>query len=82
MTAQLGRLPRRLLRKIVVERSSGGWVARIVGFDARFFSKATSPEYPTRAEAVRAAEATSRICGLPVVTAESLVAAGGPEAAA
>ena len=80
MTAQLARLQRRLFRKIIVERSARGWVARFVGFDARFFSRAKSPEYPTRAEAFRAAEAASRICGLPVVTAESLVVACGREA--
>jgi hypothetical protein len=82
MTVPLGRLPRRLFRKIIVERWAGGWRARIVGFDGRFYSPATSSEYPTRAEAIEVAAKASRACGLPVITCDSLAADSGPGRAA
>lgn len=80
--AQLARLPRRLFRKIAIESWPGGWCARVVGFDARFYSRSVSPLYQTRAEALAAAGWASRTWGLPVITCESLAAVGGPETAA
>jgi hypothetical protein len=79
---RLARLPRRLFRKIVVERSPDGWRARIVGFDARFYLQSKSREYRTRHQAIQAAAAASLVCGLPVIVIETLVAASGPGEAA
>jgi hypothetical protein len=79
--AQLARLPRRLLRKITVEPADGGWRARIVGFDAAFWSGATSRTFSTRRMAIEAAKAASRQCGLPVIVTETLTGADGPIAA-
>lgn len=81
-SAQLARLPRRLLRKIVIEPSPGGWRCRIVGFDPRFHSDKASGEYLTRASALEAAHAASRHCGLPVVTIETFDPDRGPDQAA
>jgi hypothetical protein len=80
-TPQLAQLPRRLFRKIVVEPTEGGWRARIVGFDARFRNDAVSSTFASRALAIQAAKTASRVCGLPVITAETLAAPDGPRAA-
>lgn len=80
-SAQLLRLPRRLLRKITVEPVAGGWRATIVGFDALFWSGAASRTFSSRHMAVEAAKAASRECGLPVVTVETLAPPDGPMAA-
>jgi hypothetical protein len=77
---QPGRLPRRLLRKIVVEPVGEGWRARIVGFDARWNGGA-SRTFASRHMAVEAAKAASRQTGLPVVTIETITAPDGPRAA-
>lgn len=82
MTTQLGRLPRRLLRKIVVEPAGGGWQARIIGFDARFWNGASSRTFNSRGLALEAAKAASRQTGLPVITVETLAPSELPDQAA
>lgn len=76
------RLPRRILRKIVVQPYGSGWVAMIVGFDPRFFTPIISPEVSSRGEALRCAEALARQTGLPLITVETLTVRSGPGEAA
>jgi hypothetical protein len=79
--SQLVQLPRRILRKIVVEPTDGGWRAKIVGFSGQFWSGAASSVFRTRHMALEAAKAASRECGLPVVTIET-IAPSDPDLAA
>ena len=75
---EIERLPRRVLRKIVVQPHGSGWIAMIVGFNARFFTPAVSREFATREQAVHAALRKSRQTGLPVITVETLTGSCGP----
>ena len=83
MTAAVIPLPRRIFRKIVIEQTPGGWVARIVGFDPRFHCPPhSSRAFLTREMALRCARATGQTCGLPLITVETLASACGPDATA
>lgn len=79
--AQIVCLPRRLLRKIVVQRYSTGWFAMVVGFDPRFFTPVVSQAFDTRLEAMTAAVSMQAETGLPIIAIETL-AGGDPERAA
>ena len=83
MSAVVISLPRRVFRKIVIEPTPGGWVARIVGFDPRFrCPPSSSREFPSREMALRVARATGEATGLPVIAVETLARACGPDTAA
>lgn len=75
-------LPRRLFRKIVVEPALDGWRARVVGFDARFWTGGVSHTFNSRYLALEAARAASRITGLPVIAVETLASSEPPDLAA
>jgi hypothetical protein len=79
---EIQRLPRRLLRKVVVQRYGSGWFAMIVGFDPKFFEPVFSQAFGSRDEALAEALAMARATGLPLITAETLSGGRGPGAAA
>lgn len=80
--ADPARLPRRIVRKIVIQPARGSWFAMVVGFDPRFFTPVVSQQFVSREAAMAEALRLGRKTGLPVITAETLTERNGPGEAA